>query len=152
MSSSRGHRDAELETTIRRDLVFLFRDWAATVSSNTREAFGNSEVTIGVQNLEFQFLKNNRDNEFRVAVAPRSGHGVWELIHVALAASTGESAATLKAPILYHDNPASLSYIGLTNLASVLEPRFERLNRAFAPENYPNTHSRMVEIERLIHP
>jgi hypothetical protein len=71
---------------------------------------------------------------------------------VALAASTGEDAATLTVPISYNDDPATLSYIGLTTLAAVLKPRFERLNHAFAPENYPATHSRMVQIERAVHP
>jgi hypothetical protein len=45
-----------------------------------------------------------------------------------------------------------LSYIGLTRLASVLEPRFEPVNEVFAPVNYPATHSRMMQIERVVHP
>ncbi len=106
----------------------------------------NSEIMVVVGNLEFKFAKNDRDQEFRVAVAPRNGHGVWELLHVALAASTGEDAATLTVPISYNDDPATLSYIGLTALAAELKPRFARLNRAFAPENYPATHSRMVKL------
>jgi hypothetical protein len=103
-------------------------------------------------NLELKFAKNERDQEFRVVVAPRNGHGVWELLQVALAASTGEDAATLTVPISYNDDPAMLSYIGLTTLAAELKPRFERLNRSFAPENYPATQSRMVQIERAVHP
>jgi hypothetical protein len=59
---------------------------------------------------------------------------------------------TLTVPISYNDDPAMLSYIGLTTLAAELKPRFERLNRAFAPENYPATHSRMIQIERAVHP
>ena len=144
--------DVDLEERVRKDLRFLFSDYAATISSNSLEAFGNSTVTVSVGNLEFQFLKNNRDGEFRVSIAPRNGHGVWELIHVALAASTGEDAATLKVPISYQDNPTDPTYIGLTKLALVLQSRFENLNYAFAPENYPSTHSRMVQIERRVHP
>jgi hypothetical protein len=83
-------KDADLEQRIRRDLVFLFDKHGATVSSNTLEAFGNSQITVAVGNLEFQFAKNDRDGEARVMVGPRNGHGVWELLRVALAASTGE--------------------------------------------------------------
>jgi hypothetical protein len=54
---------------------------------------------------------------------------------VALAASTGEDSTTLTCPLSYSDNPARLSYIGLTQIASLLKPRFDRLNEAFAPEN-----------------
>jgi hypothetical protein len=144
--------DGNLEQRVRRDLAFLFEDYGATVSANTLEPFGNSEITVVVGNVEFQFAKNNRDQDFRAAVGPRDGNGLWELLHVALAASTGEDAATLIVPISYDDDPADLPYIGLTSIAAVLRPRFERLNRAFAPENYPATHSRMVQIERMVHP
>jgi len=145
-------KDADLEQRIRRDLVFLFDERGATVSSNTLEAFGNSQITVAVGNLEFQFAKNDRDGEARVMVGPRNGHGVWELLHVALAASTGEDVAVLTYPISFSDDPASLHYIGLASLAACLKPRFERLNDAFAPQNYPDTHVRMAHIERIAHP
>ena len=80
---------------------FSFDEHGATVGANTLDAFGNSEILVRAGNLEFQFAKNDRDQEFRVAVAPRNGHGVWELLHVALAASTGEDAATLTVPMSY---------------------------------------------------
>jgi len=105
-----------------------------------------------VGNLEFQFAKNERDGEYRTVVGPRNGHGVWELLQVALAASTGEDPANLSVPISYSDDPAGLSYTGLAKIASVLKPRFDRLNEAFAPENYPATRSRMAQIERVMHP
>ena len=82
----------DLERRVRRDLA---EEHGAMVSANTLEAYGSSEITVMVGNLEFQFAKNERDQEFRVAVAPYNGHGVWELLHVALAASTGEDAASL---------------------------------------------------------
>ena len=91
--------------------------------------------------LEFQFAKNDRDGECRAVVGPRDGYGVWELIPVALAASTGETPNTLTFPISYSDDPARLSYIGLARLATVLKPRIDRLNEAFGPENYPTTRS-----------
>jgi len=151
--------DEDLEERICRDLAFLFDRYRATVSSNTREAFGNSEVTVAVCNVEFKFAKNERDGVFRVLVGPRNGLGVWELIQVALAASTGENPADLSFPLSYNDDPVgqsylglSSSYIGLTILAEILEPRFDRLNEAFAPEKYSDTHSRMMQIERMVHP
>jgi len=144
--------DVDLERRVRRDPAFLFEEHGATITANTLEAFGNSEIMVIAGNLEFKFAKNERDQEFRVVVAPRNGHGVWELLHVALAASTGEDAATLTFPISYNDDPAMLSYIGLTALAAELKPRFEHLNRAFAPENYPATHSQMIQIDRAVHP
>jgi hypothetical protein len=85
-------------------------------------------------------------------VGPRNGHGVWELLQVALAASTGEDASGLTFPISFSDDPATLSYIGLASLAAGLKPRFARLNDAFAPQNYPDTHVRMAHIERRAHP
>ena len=141
----------DLEERVRRDLKFLFEEHGATVRANTLDAFGNSEITVAVGNLEFQFVRDERNQEFQVAVAPGSGHGVWELLQVALAASTGEDPATLTVSLLFNDDPASLSYIGLTSLAALLKPRLEQLNRAFGPENYPATHSRMVQIERMVH-
>jgi hypothetical protein len=145
-------RDENLEQRIRRDLVFLFDAYGATVNSNTVEAFGHSQITVAVGNLEFQFAKNDRDGEARVMVGPRNGHGVWELLRVALAASTGEDVAELGFPISFIDDPASLHYIGLASLAACLKPRFDRLNDAFAPQNYPDTHARMAHIERIVHP
>jgi hypothetical protein len=144
--------DVDLERRVRRDLAFLFEEHGAKLTANTLEAFGNSEITVTAGNLEFTFEKNERDRKFRVVVASCNGQGVSELLHVALAASTGEDAAALTFPISYNDDPATLSYVGLTTLAAELKPRFERLNRAFAPENYPATHSRMVQIERAVHP
>lgn len=144
--------DAELEQRVRRDLAFLFDEHGATVSDSTVGAFGISQVRISVGNLEFEFERNDRDQDFLAVVGPRNGLGVWELLHVALAASTGEDVATLTVPISYSDDPATLSYIGLTKLAAVLKPRFEHLNQAFAPENYPATHSKMIETERIVHP
>ena len=150
--SKAERQDLELEQRVRRDLAFLFDQYGATVDSNTVEAYRNSEVSVGVGNLEFQFAKNERDREHRAVVGPRNGHGVWELLHVALAASTGEDPTHLSFPISYNDDPAATSYIGLIRLASVLKPRFDRLNEAFAPENYPATRSRMAQIERIVHP
>ena len=146
------NKDSGLEQMVRRDLAFLFDQHGAIVSSNTVQAYGNSEVLVAVGNLEFQFAKNDRDGENRAVVGPRNGHGVWELLSVALAASTGENANTLSCPVSYRDDPAALSYIGLTKLASLLKPRFDRLNEAFAPENYAATNLRMVQIEHELHP
>jgi hypothetical protein len=70
--------DVDLERRVRRDLAFLFEEHGATVSANTLEAFGNSAIMVIAGNLEFKFAKNERDQEFRVVVAPRNGHGVWE--------------------------------------------------------------------------
>jgi hypothetical protein len=144
--------DVELGQRDRRELAFLFEEYGATVSSNTLEAFGNSEVRVAVGNLEFKFEKNDQESRTHVAVGPRDGHGLWELLHVALAASTGEDAAALSVPISYTDDPARLSYIGLSRLAAILKPRFERLNAAFESEHYPTTRARMVQIERSVHP
>lgn len=145
-------RDADLEQRIRRDMAFLFDEYGATVTSNTLEAFGNSQITVAVSNLEFQFAKNDRDGDARVMVGPRNGHGVWELLRVALAAATGEDVSALTFPISFSDDPTTLSYIGLASLAACLKPRFARLNDAFAPQNYPDTHVRMAHIERRAHP
>lgn len=52
-------RDSPLEQRVRRDLAFRFDQYGATVDSNTLEAYGNSEVSVGVGNLEFQFERMN---------------------------------------------------------------------------------------------
>ena len=145
-------KDLDLEERVRRDLAFLFDQYEAKIGSNTREDHGSSQLSIVVGNLEFQFEKNDRGVENTALVGPRNGHGIWELLVVALAASTGEDPMTLKFPISYSGDPAGLSYVGLSRLASVLKPRFDRLNEAFSPENYPATHARMVKIERILHP
>ena len=43
------------------DLTFFFEEHGATVSGNPVGAFGNSEITVTVGNLEFQFAKNDLD-------------------------------------------------------------------------------------------
>lgn len=148
----RSQSDVALEQRVRRDLEFLFLDYGATVTANTVESFGISELTLETDSVELKFTKNNRDSDYRILVAPRKVDGVWELLHVALAASTGDDAKSLVVPVYYDDEPTELSYVGLTRVAEIMKPRFAQLERAFAPENYPATHSRMVEIERLVHP
>ena len=133
-------------------MKFLFDQHGAMVKSNTVARYGNSELLIVVGNLEFQFAQNERDGENRIWVGPRNGHGVWEILFVALAASTGEDVKVLTCPVSFSDDPATLTYIGLTKVAELLEPRFDRLNQAFAPQNYASTHSLMVQIERKAHP
>jgi hypothetical protein len=144
--------DVALEQRVRRDLEFLFLKYGATVTANTVESFGISELTVETDNVELKFTKNNRDADYRVLVAPRRIDGVWELLQVALAASTGDDAKSLVVPAYFDDEPAELSYVGLTRVAEIMRPRFAQLERAFAPENYRATHTRMVEIERLVHP
>jgi hypothetical protein len=147
------HRDDEgIEQRIRRDLAFLFEEYGGVVTSSSRQPAGISEVLVAAGNLEFQFSRNTRDGENLVKVGPRDGLGIWELLPVALAASTGENPRTLNYPISFEDDPNLLSYIGLTQLALVLKPRFERLNQAFAAERYATTRPTMAHIERQIHP
>jgi hypothetical protein len=149
----KANRTADLlEERVRRDLTFLFDEYGATVTSNIVERFGAAEVTVAAGSLELCFGKNDRDAADRLLVAPRDGHGVWELLNVALAAATGDDPKSLVVPFSYSDEPTTLSYVGLTRVAEILKPRFARLQRAFAPENYPTTHSRMAEIERMVHP
>ncbi len=83
-------------------------------------------------------------------VAPRDGRGVWEFIHVALAASTGKDVRSLRAPFSYTDDPGTVSYVGRSRLGSVLQPRFDQLNDAFAPKSYEGTRLRMAHIERVL--
>ena len=118
----------------------------------SREAFGISDLIVETSTVDLKFTNNKRDADYRIMVAPRNVDGAWELLQVALAASTGDEANSLVVPVYYDDEPTQLSYVGLTRLAEIMKPRFAQLERAFAPENYPATHSRMVEIERLVHP
>ena len=151
-TSKRNASDVSLEQTVRRDLDFLFSEYGATVTSNTVEAFAISELMLDAGNVEFKFTKNKRDADYRILVAPRKQDGIWELLHVALAAATGDDARSLIVPVYYDDEPSQLSYVGLTRVAEVLKPRFAQLDAAFNPQNYPATHLRMIEIERLVHP
>ena len=141
-----------MEDQIRRDLSFLFDDHGATVASNTLEHFGISEVIVAVGNVDFLFKCNRRDDECEILSGPHDGHGIWEFLHVALAAATGEPVDTLYIPLSCSESSGEAQYAGLRRLASVLKPRFAALNSAFAPDNYPVTHSRIVEIEWPIRP
>jgi hypothetical protein len=141
-----------LEERVRRDLDFLFADHRARVVSRTAQPFGISEVTVATRNLELKFESNPRDADYRVLLGPHNTSGVWELLHVALAAATGEQPKSLMAPFSYTDEPSDLAYVGLTRVAEILKPRLAQLELAFAPENYAKTHSRAVEIERSVHP
>ena len=71
-------RDSDLEQRVRRDLTFLFDQYGAIVSSSTLQGHGNSEVSVAVGNLEFQFAKNQRDGEDRAVV----GWGVAEFFPI----------------------------------------------------------------------
>ncbi len=144
--------DVAFEQRVRRDLDFLFSGHRATVIANTVEPFGISELIVETPTVTLKFTNNKRDADYRIMVAPRKVDGVWELLNVALAASTGDEANSLIVPVYYDDEPTQLSYVGLTRVAEIMKPRFAQLERAFTPENYPATHSRMVEIERLVHP
>jgi len=110
----------------------------------SREAFGISELIVETSTVDLKFTNNKRDADYRIMVAPRNVDGVWELLQVALAASTGDEANSLVVPVYYDDEPTQLSYVGLTRLAEIMKPRFAQLERAFAPENYPATHSRRL--------
>ncbi|HEY1498401.1 MAG TPA: hypothetical protein VGF88_02370 [Acidobacteriaceae bacterium] len=140
-----------MEQRIRRDLAFLFEEHGATVRSNTVDSFGFSQILITAGNVEFRFTYLKREDDCQLAVGPSDGHGVWELPHVALAAATGESTEALFVPLSCGDHPGNPSDLGFTGVASVLKPRFAELNKAFAPENYPATQSRMADIERAVH-
>lgn len=144
--------DLSLEQRVRRDLDFLFTEYGAIVTSNTFAAFGISELTLNAGNVELKFTNNKRDADYRILTAPRNADGIWELLHVALAAATGDDAKSLIVPVYYDDEPSQLLYVGLTRVAQILRPRFKQLDSAFEPENYPVTHARMVQIERLVHP
>jgi hypothetical protein len=148
----RNASDVSLELRVHHDLDFLFTDYGATVTSNTVEAFGICELMVEVGNVVFKFTNNKHDADYRILVAPRNADGIWELLHVALAAATGDDARSFIAPVNYGDEPSQLSYVGLTRVAEVLRPRFKQLDSAFEPKNYPATRSRMVQIERLVHP
>ncbi len=141
-------RSESLEFRIRRDLDFLFSREGAAFRNCGTDPRGNVEGHVEAGNVVFQFAWNIRDGEDRLMVAPRDGRGVWEFIHVALAASTGEDVRSLTAPFSYTDDPGTASYVGLSRLSSVLRPRFKQLNDAFAPELYEATRQRMAQIER----
>lgn len=141
-----------MEQRIRRDLAFLFEQHGATVRSNTIDRFGFSQIIVAAGNVDFRFTYLKREDDCQVAVGPRDGHGVWELLHVALAAATGESAEGLLVPLSCSDRPSGSSYSGLTGVAALLKPRFAELDKAFAPQNYPAARSRMIDIERAVHP
>lgn len=141
-------KSENLEIRIRRDLDFLFSREGATFRNREMDSRGNVEAEVEAGNVAFQFAWNIRDGEDRVMVAPRDGRGVWEFIHVALAASTGEDVRSLSVPFSYADDPGALSYLGLRRLGSALQPRFDQLNDAFGPESYEATRLRMAHIER----
>jgi hypothetical protein len=148
----RNTTDELLEQTVRRDLDFLFAQHDATVTANTIEAFGISALRLSAGNVEFQFTNNSRDADDRILVGPRNANGIWELLHVALVAATGEDARSLIVQVQYDDQPSQFANVGLTRVAEILKPRFMQLDLAFRPENYSATHSRMVQIERQVHP
>jgi hypothetical protein len=141
-----------MEQRIRRDLAFLFEEYRAVVRSNAVDPFGFSQIIVTAGNVDFRFTYLKREDDCQLAVGPRDGHGVWELLHVALAAATGESAEGLSIPLSCSDRPSGSSYLGLTGVASILKPRFAALDTAFAPQNYPTARSRMIDIERAVHP
>jgi hypothetical protein len=141
-------KSKNLEIRIRRDLDFLFSQEGATFRNCATDSRGNVEAEVQASKVAFQFAWNIRDGEDRVMVAPSDGRGVWELIHVALAASTGEDVRSLSVPFSNTDDPGTVSYVGLSRLRSFLLPRFAQLNDAFAPKSYAATRLRMAHIER----
>jgi len=143
-------KSASLEVRIRRDLDFLFNREGTAFRSCATDSRGDVEAEVVAGNVVFQFAWNIREGEDRVMVAPRDGRGVWDFVHVALAASTGEDVRSLSVPFSYTDDPGTVSYVGLSQLRFVLQPRFEQLNDAFAPGSYEATRLRMAHIEHKL--
>jgi hypothetical protein len=130
--------DRELERRIRRDLAFLFEEHGAIITSNSYypRAFGNAIVELQSGNVLFKVLKDQREHEIRVDVAPVSAPSEWEYLHIALATCTGEISDDLRYSARYDDNPRDEHYVGLSEVAEILAPRLTTLNDAFLPENY----------------
>jgi hypothetical protein len=148
----RNRPDDFLEQQVRHNFEFLFVEHEAQITSNVIEIPGVSELTLAVGNLEFKFSNNDRDGDHSVLVAPRNANGVWEMLHIALAAATGEEAESLMVPAVYDRESRKIKYVEFARISEILKPRFSKLDFAFRPENYPSTHSRMVQLERQIHP
>jgi hypothetical protein len=140
--------DRELETRIRKDLAFLFEEHGASVTSNNYypRAFGNAIVEMQAGNVLFRIVKDRREHEIRVDVAPISQPDEWEFLDTALAICTGENRDNLGYFARYDDNPRKKTYIGMTEIARLLAPRFAALNDSFLPVGYERIRAEYMKL------
>jgi hypothetical protein len=125
----------EFEDSVRRQLAFLFDRYEASIISNQYfpRAYGNAILIIETQMLRLRVVRDR--DEVRLDVAPLQNPTEWVDCAFALAAiETGSG-----------DSQFSLDR-AITSIARHLAPKFEALQDAYTPNQYPATSQRIKQI------
>jgi hypothetical protein len=129
-----GGTDDDLQKRVLRDLSFLFREYGAEIISNNYypRSFGSSIIEVGCANLRFRIVKDKREHEIRLDIGPSHVENFWESFEEALSVATGRPANSFRYRAEYDDDISQPTYIGLTQIASILQSSFSALDEAFS--------------------
>lgn len=130
--------DREFEEAVRRPLDFLFQRFGASIRSNHNfpRAFGNTILLIETKGLRLRVVRDR--GTVRLDVAPLHEPNEWVDSAFALAALESESV----------ESEISLDS-AITSIARHLDPKFQPLQDAFAPNRYSATEQRIEQIRGL---
>jgi hypothetical protein len=119
-------------------MSFLFERYGASVVSNHYfpNAFGNAIVVIRTQKLKLRVVRDK--DEVRVDIAPLDEPEEW--VDCAFALAAIESVA---------GNYRFSLDRAITSIARHLDPQFDLLQEAFAPDLYSFTKQKIAEISEL---
>jgi hypothetical protein len=121
-----------LKGRARREFGFLFKYEGAQFVPNDAIYEAGHVVTVAADEVLLR-IAHHHGEDF-VDIAPRHAAREWEPISFAL------MALDAKQPILkVEDVPAYVSFLSLSELASLLESRFKELKKAHSPSDYPLT-------------
>jgi len=130
--------DMKLEESVRRQMAFLFDRFAASVVSNQYfpHAFGNAILVIDTKYIRLRVVRDR--DEVRIDLAAIHGPTEWMDSALALAAIGAEQSN-----YVFSLNRA------ITSIARHMDPKFDALQEAYAPERYQAFKERMMEILEL---
>ena len=119
-------------------MTFLFERYGASIVSNEYfpNAFGNAILVIRTQMLQLRVVRDR--DEVRVDVAPVNDPTDWVDIAFALAAIDSDSG----------DYRFSLDRT-ITSIARHLDPKFDSLQHAFAPDRYSSIKKKILQISEV---
>ena len=135
-----------LKSRVRREFGFLFKNEVAQFVQNDAPYPGGQVVTLAADGMLLRIAHHH--GEDLVDIAPQHAAREWEPISFALMA--------LDATQTTEDIPVYISFLSLSELAPLLNSRFEELKKAYAPSEYANTKRMLERISgpgwRVAHP
>jgi hypothetical protein len=118
-----------LKGRVRREFGFLFKREGAHFVPNNAIYQADQVVTVAADGVLLR-ISHHHGEDF-VDIAPQHAEREWEPISFALMALVASQTT--------EDVPAYISFLLLSELAPLLNSRFEELKKAYSPGEYTNT-------------